>query len=323
MLPYYSIDPKDFEQLVRDIFNSKEDTASYNIFGRAGQKQNGIDILSSEKKVAIQCKYFSDPRRIKQQELIAIIKSEVEKTKSLKIEIKYFIFATNYPHDAQIIGFLRQYSYEQKLKYGSKIDDILFIGWDELSKWTMRFPHLVDMYFGDYISRPRKIELNRIDIIEGETNWTKSQTDTNSYYHTDTHLSDLPIFDVIISNNTDFTQIVDEICIYSEHLYSGLHGELPIGTGYLRSLDLIKIELSHDAKWNKTKLKDPIYIAPKMPLRLNIQLFETIEGRICFFTGLRKLKIEIQFINNTKITSDDIYFNCTPTIPRSQLLILE
>jgi hypothetical protein len=323
MLPYYSIEPKDFEQLVRDIFNAKEDTSSYNIFGKSGQKQHGIDILSSEKNVAIQCKYFSNPQKLKQQELIEIIKSEIEKTKDVDNEIKYFIFATNYPHDAKIINFLRHYSYTIRYRDRSTIQDIMFIGWDEISKWTLRFPHIVEMYFSDFIIKPPKLELQRIDIPEGVTNWIKSPTDTNAYYHSKSHLSDLPIFDIIIGNNTDFTQIVDEISIFSEHLYSGLLGFPPIGAGYLKSLDMMKIELLLDGKWNKRKLEDPVYIPPKMPLRFKIELFEKIDGNICFFTGLRKIKFEIKFIDNNRVKSDDIFLNCTPTIPMIQTIIIQ
>ncbi len=49
-------DDVQFENFITDYFNAKENTSSYDRFGRSGQKQFGLDIFSVEKKTVIQCK---------------------------------------------------------------------------------------------------------------------------------------------------------------------------------------------------------------------------------------------------------------------------
>ncbi|MBC8884358.1 hypothetical protein H9X57_16215 [Flavobacterium piscinae] len=48
--------PDIFEDMISDLFNILDSTNSYKRFGKNGHKQKGIDIFSSEKDVAIQCK---------------------------------------------------------------------------------------------------------------------------------------------------------------------------------------------------------------------------------------------------------------------------
>lgn len=49
-------DDKIFEKFVRDYFNHIENTLNYTLYGRSGQNQSGVDVISIEKCTAIQCK---------------------------------------------------------------------------------------------------------------------------------------------------------------------------------------------------------------------------------------------------------------------------
>ena len=98
-----------FEQIVCDIFNSIEKTSSFDLFGRSGQKQSGIDIYSLEKKIAIQCKH----KLIDRTDLL--IRKELIKDLNFELNqfIKYnnkkgkpykkFVFATTFKNDTILI----------------------------------------------------------------------------------------------------------------------------------------------------------------------------------------------------------------------------
>ena len=49
-------DEKKFEDFILIFFNKLEKTNSYDLFGRKGQKQSGLDVFSVEKQTVIQCK---------------------------------------------------------------------------------------------------------------------------------------------------------------------------------------------------------------------------------------------------------------------------
>ena len=49
-------DDKKFEEFIMTFFNELDKTTSYHLFGRKGQGQYGIDVLSIEKQTVIQCK---------------------------------------------------------------------------------------------------------------------------------------------------------------------------------------------------------------------------------------------------------------------------
>lgn len=98
-----------FEQMVCDIFNSIEKTTSFDLFGRSGQKQSGIDIYSLEKKTAIQCKHKLINRTDFEirKELIKDLNFELDQfinyNNSTGTPYKKFVFATTFKNDIVLI----------------------------------------------------------------------------------------------------------------------------------------------------------------------------------------------------------------------------
>ncbi|PJZ28394.1 hypothetical protein [Leptospira kmetyi] len=326
MLPFSTLTPQSFEQLIRDIYNVKEETNTYSIFGRHGQAQTGIDVFSSATETAIQCKLLSEPHKLRKEKIQDLIKQEVTKLALSKMKVKTYIFATTFPHDVDLISYCRILKYQMFISEKIAVDfEILFLGWNEISSWAIRIPQIMKMYFSDLILKPMQLEIVKLRIIESECSWRESKTDTCSFNHVDVDpKSDFPTFDIIILNNSDSTQILDGIDVFSEELYSGLHGFSDTGSGYLEFLDSVSIEIKANKDWNAFNFDRPIYIVPNAPLRLKTLLYEVdLHGNGTFFTGLRKLQFRFKFLNAENLLSDFIYFNCSPTIPKIQTFFVE
>ncbi|KAF2334491.1 hypothetical protein [Flavobacterium daemonense] len=115
-------DDKFFEEMVCDIFNSIEKTNSYDLFGRSGQKQFGIDIYSQERKTAIQCKHKlinASDKKIR-EELIKDLNYEFQQfliyNKSLDNIYSKFIFATTFKNDTELVQRCLELSKEFNFK---------------------------------------------------------------------------------------------------------------------------------------------------------------------------------------------------------------
>lgn len=102
-------DDKVFEEMVCEIFNSIEKTTSFDLYGRSGQKQNGIDIYSLEKKIAIQCKHklIISSDKIIREELIKDLNFEFDQfikyNKTIDNFYTKFIFTTTFKNDTALV----------------------------------------------------------------------------------------------------------------------------------------------------------------------------------------------------------------------------
>lgn len=116
-----------FEIFVSELFNELENTNSFERYGSSGQQQKGIDIISNEKGIVIQCK-LKDPTRngdVIRKELLKglnrdfknFIKFNTEK----KLGIERFIFATTWKKDVLLTNECIQLSqnYNIKVEYWS------------------------------------------------------------------------------------------------------------------------------------------------------------------------------------------------------------
>jgi len=139
---FHIINDKDFEFLLMDIFNSIHDTGTYQIYGRNGQGQSGVDVFSKEKKTAIQCKYKKDTKLTDKvrDSIKKEIRNEAIKAKDFKIEITTYYYATTYPHDTVLQDYVAQISDEFPFS-------IIYMGWDEIRRIFLQFPRLFDRYF--------------------------------------------------------------------------------------------------------------------------------------------------------------------------------
>lgn len=150
------LDEKDFENFVRDLFNNIENTNDYSntefqLFGKKGQNQKGIDIISLKRKTAIQCKCKdvtkSSYDKIREQ-LIKDIQDDLAKTKSLNIKIDRLIFTSTFIDDAQLQEFVDNLKNKENLPF-----TIEYWGWETLTNYLERFSDLIIRYFGDVLPK--------------------------------------------------------------------------------------------------------------------------------------------------------------------------
>ena len=96
-------DEKEFESLVNDLCVEKYGI-EFQVYGRKGQKQNGIDGLSfskDKKQIVYQCKnkiIVRDDKKI-QAELLDDIATEVQSASTKFSSIDTFIFANSFKQD--------------------------------------------------------------------------------------------------------------------------------------------------------------------------------------------------------------------------------
>ncbi|UPQ77745.1 hypothetical protein M0M57_08875 [Flavobacterium azooxidireducens] len=97
-----------FEDFVLDLFNDINNTKSFEKYGRSGQGQKGIDIISNELKIVIQCKLRDGESN--QKKIVQNLKKSLNDdfdaflifNASHNIKYKTFIFASNWKNDTEL-----------------------------------------------------------------------------------------------------------------------------------------------------------------------------------------------------------------------------
>lgn len=240
MIPLSSIqilpvsDDKIFEEIVCEIFNSIEKTTSFDLYGRSGQKQNGIDIYSSEKKIAIQCKHklIISSDKIIREELIKDLNFEFNQFINYNISIgnfyTKFIFATTFKNDTSLIKRCQELANEFNF-------NIEYWHWNKLiSKLDKK---LAEKYFSQIILENLKyyeddnLKTNEIDIdknlafVEQIEQYFRRLFDEVKILHSDFFLNQYPFkndrsstyrtFFTIESNNEELTSFFNSFEINS------------------------------------------------------------------------------------------------------------
>ncbi len=147
-----------FEDSICDLFNQMESTTTYKKFGKNGHNQKGIDVFSSEKDCAIQCKKKDRSRKdlLIKKELLEDIKKDVKKVINEKLEIKIdrLIFVSTYKDHPEIDEFCEILKEELKTEF-----EIIYWGWDTLENKFLDFPQLLEKYWVNFIIKTDSKEL--------------------------------------------------------------------------------------------------------------------------------------------------------------------
>lgn len=126
--------PKDwqaFERLTRDLFVRLHGNIHFDLHGRGGQNQSGVDVLgrdSSGQWIGVQCKgkedaSFNAHKGASETEL----RSEINKARRFNTQLGLFVFLTTGPNNAKLKEIAREIS-EDHAKQG--LFRIEFHGWD-------------------------------------------------------------------------------------------------------------------------------------------------------------------------------------------------
>ncbi|RKS26055.1 hypothetical protein CLV94_1107 [Flavobacterium endophyticum] len=290
--------PEVFESLVCDLLNAVHNTTSFSLYGRRGQSQNGIDIISPEKKIASQCKLRNLNLNSNAQKVNFIneIIDDINAILKTGTFPRKLIIATSLENDVHIQNLLNTLAYKHNLPFS-----IEYWSWDYISNNLFLFSHLVNKY---YPFRNNFIEIARIEVLSKKI-YRQYETNKMVYeFHDDRSKNILPVFDISFINNSENTILLNSIDILAQLLPVAFAGRLNKPTGILKVTKKFNAKLVCDLAQegkNTIELEDPIYAYPKALFRIQIQLTEPID----FFV---KVRMAFNFSTDT-IISPDFYFN--------------
>jgi tetratricopeptide (TPR) repeat protein len=140
-------DENNFEEFCKDLLNFKYSTDSFVKYKTKGSFQNGIDIFSSELKIAVQCKKKKLQRSDKtiENELIEDFNQSINLTKQFKHQFDKFILLST----SKKYGRVQDYALEL-----SKLNsfEVIFWSWEDLEPYIRDSENLRKKYYAHLYS---------------------------------------------------------------------------------------------------------------------------------------------------------------------------
>jgi hypothetical protein len=301
---YHAINGGQFEDMVADIFNAKENTNTYIISGRSGQYQGGVDIYSSEKRTGIECKYKN--LRPGEKRVRAALKTELEgAVENIMFSEKekmfnHFILVSTYPHDK----VLQDYAFELQ-NSGKYPFTISYIGWDEIQKWLFQFPHILERYFGNI--HGARVELVGINVDSANCSWIPYPASINAFEDIESEKSPFPIFDFSFVNHLSKTIVLKSVRLRMKRLYSGLSGIPQAST----LIPLCKYILNYNGSLGENVLlaDPPISVPPGQAFRFQVQVVSQWNNELYAPDGRYILFFAFDFNSDIQVIAPDILLN--------------
>jgi hypothetical protein len=300
---HHAINGGQFEDMVADLFNAKENTNTYIISGRSGQYQGGADIYSAEKRTGIECKYKSmkpGARRVKEA-LMTELKGAVNDIMSYERSelFSHFILVSTYPHDKALQDYALELQSTGKYPF-----TISYIGWDEIQKWLFQFPHILHRYFGNLLGD--KVELVGVNVDSENCSWIPYPT-PNAFKDIESIKNPFPIFDFSFVNHLSKTIVLKSIRLRKKSLYSGLSG-IPQASVLL---PLCKYVLNYDYSLGENILlaDPPISVPPGQAFRFQVQVTEKWNNEFHAPNNRCLLYFSFDFNSDIQVIAPNILLN--------------
>jgi hypothetical protein len=142
-MPEFQIPPplnsKDFANLLCDMFNEIHNTTSFKCYGKNGHKQKGIDIISVEKDIVVQCKLKDLTRKaiLVKKELFNDIEETINFiiTENPKVNFSTLYIATTFSEHPDFDEYCDTIKEDRKLRF-----DIIFWGWETIQRKLISLP---------------------------------------------------------------------------------------------------------------------------------------------------------------------------------------
>jgi hypothetical protein len=151
---------QDFQIFIKDLLNEKYNEG-FDIYGRNGQSQDGIDILGSchTNVIGVQCK------RLDSELTMKLIKEEIEKTDKSNLELTKYIFATTTPRDKNIQKEVMLLNLERK---NNALFEIELWFWETIENEINGNINIQTKYYESILSKidPKYKELHILDTIQ-------------------------------------------------------------------------------------------------------------------------------------------------------------
>lgn len=141
MEKYYDIRIPDtgleFERLTQIVCNRKFST-TFTVYGRNGQKQDGVDLYSNNFKICVQCKNYQGQNSTKKL-LIEFKKDFIAANGKFGDSLTKYVLATTVQRDTNI-----QNEIETIAREYSKTIEILF--WEDFQELLKTYPDILEAY---------------------------------------------------------------------------------------------------------------------------------------------------------------------------------
>jgi hypothetical protein len=163
-MPEFQIPPplnsKDFANLISDLFNELNGTSTFKCYGKNGHKQKGIDIVSVEKDVIIQCKSKDLTRKpiLVKKELFNDIDETVNLilTERPKVQFKTLYIVTTFSEHPDFDEYCDTLKEDRKLDF-----EIVFWGWETIQRTLISLPKTFSVHYSNFIVK-HDIKENRV-----------------------------------------------------------------------------------------------------------------------------------------------------------------
>lgn len=143
-------DQKRFEYLVLDLFNAENDGKMYKLYGRDSEDQEGIDILSDDSEIVIQCKkkdvVFRDHSNVVSQ-IRDDLRDSTKRAKGLhgKMNFKKFILASTYKQSKNLTDYCQELKNKQQYSFV-----IQYLSWDEVESMILKHDWVLKKYYPNF-----------------------------------------------------------------------------------------------------------------------------------------------------------------------------
>ena len=150
---------QDFEKLLLGLAEVKWEQSGYQMYGRSGQDQSGIDIYGYDNEkifIGIQCKLKSDTDKdgkLLTSSLLkeSMVKDEIAKAEKIsKPKIERYLFATTSSRDTKIQDVIRNINH-QRIKNNKFSVEIWF--WEDIEIQINRFKQLQLWYYEEFLNK--------------------------------------------------------------------------------------------------------------------------------------------------------------------------
>lgn len=263
MLPRIN-NPQLFEVLVQDLLNAAHNTDSFQLFGRNGQDQSGIDIYSHERRVAVQCK---------QRDNYVLNNSDFNKLTTQFENDLYRACQSPLPFDTFILAStIQSYTYLQEM--AAQLSDrysktVTFWGWNKIERLVFESKRVREEYYAGFF-RNLDVEIAAIGVVSDECAWQKKEKVNSFVLDLYSSKSRYPVFDFSFINHSTDTIVLHAVELVVEALPRGISGMPP--TGVLRPFGRYGIEITDFTVPTLFRLPDPYYAMHGEPFRFQLQL---------------------------------------------------
>lgn len=302
-----------FEEFLKDYFNEIEKTSSYALYGRNGQNQSGMDVISFEKSTIIQCKlHFINSksdisiRKNLLKELQEDLNSFLEYIVENKIKINRFIFASTFKADTKIDDecFRLSQKHAINVEYWSWPRLLSSISSVVSEKYFYPFINAINEYY-DFRGNVN------LDLLSVAFNFKEQNQKSfigliqHTPYHINRSFRTNPILDIYSWNNPDNTTDINKLLTQSQ---SGIALLGNPGSGKTTELKHIALTLWDNREENNiisfyTSLKN--FNSTSTISNILPKEFERIPALVIVFDGLDEVYDIIDFSNKLRTFIDN------------------